>query len=191
MVNYQLGKIYKLISPSGLIYVGSTCEILSKRLGGHKSRYKLYKNDKIKHKLTSFILLDEDYENIDIVLIENFPCNNKDELYARERYYIDLLDCVNIIKPKRTPKEYYNDNKETILIKHKEWQIDNKEHVINYNKEYGKKWREDNKERKAEMDKKWREDNKEQKKIKDKNYYEKNKEEILKKLKEKRNKNKT
>lgn len=176
MVNYQLGKIYKLISPSGLIYVGSTCEFLSKRLSGHKSSYKRYtEKNLVKHKITSFILLDEDFENIDIVLIEKYPCNSKEELHARERYYIDLIDCVNIIKPHRT---------------HKEWIEDNKEHVTKYNKEYCKKWSEENKEHKSEMDKKWREENKEHKAQKDKEYYEKNKELILAKIREKRNKNK-
>lgn len=170
MVNYQLGKIYKLISPSGLIYVGSTCETLSNRLSGHKSSYKRYDADKRKHKITSFILLDEDFDNIDIVLIEKYPCNSKEELHARERYYIDSINCVNIIKPHRT---------------HKEWIEDNKEHVVEYNKEYCKKWSEENKEYKALKDKEWRENNKEHKAKKDKEYYEKNKEIILAKIREK------
>ncbi len=190
MVNYQLGKIYKLISPSGLIYIGSTCETLSNRLSGHKSSYKRYNENKTKKKITSFKLLEEDINNIDIVLIEKYPCNSKEELHSRERYYIDLIDCVNTIKPLRTTKEYHNDNKEAILIKHKIWIENNKEHVAEYNKEYCKKWSEENKEYKSEMDKKWREENKEHKAKKDKEYYEKNKELILAKIREKRNKNK-
>lgn len=173
MVNYQLGKIYKLISPSGLIYVGSTCETLSKRLGGHKRDYKYYQKHKNRNKVTSFILFDEDIDNIDIVLIENYPCNSKDELHARERYYIDSLKCVNITKPHRT---------------HKEWLEDNKDNLKEKNKEWGKKWREENKEYKSEIDKNWREKNKEYKAQRDKEYYEKNKELILSKLREKRKK---
>ena len=35
-------------------------------------------------------------ENIyNIILLENFPCNNKNELLKREGYYIKNLDCVN------------------------------------------------------------------------------------------------
>ena len=161
MVNYQLGKIYKLISPSGLIYIGSTCEILSKRLGGHKIAYKYYQKHKNK-KITSFILFDEDIDNIDIVLIENYPCNSKDELHARERYYIDSLKCVNKNKPHRTQKEwreenkeyksqidkeYYEKNKEYFFQKQKKYYEKNKEKIKEYNKEYSekrKKLKEDN-----------------------------------------------
>ena len=44
MVNYQLGKIYKIVdNTNGNIYIGSTCEkYLSNRLSGHQSKYKLY-----------------------------------------------------------------------------------------------------------------------------------------------------
>lgn len=158
MVNYQLGKIYKLISPSGLIYIGSTCEILSKRLGGHKGDYKYYQKHKNRHFISSFILFEEDIDNIDIVLIENYPCNSKDELRARERYYIDSLKCVNKNKPfliqedfkeynKKFCKKYYEKNKEYFFQKHKKYYEKNKEKIKEYNKEYRekrKKIKEDN-----------------------------------------------
>jgi hypothetical protein len=34
-------------------------------------------------------------DDYDIVLIEDYPCNSKVELHARERYYSQLLPCVN------------------------------------------------------------------------------------------------
>ena len=39
-------------------------------------------------------------ENKDYVtiLIEDFPCNSKDQLFARERYYTNEIECVNIYK---------------------------------------------------------------------------------------------
>ena len=34
-------------------------------------------------------------DNLEIFLIESYPCNSKDELIARERYYIETMECVN------------------------------------------------------------------------------------------------
>jgi hypothetical protein len=51
-------------------------------------------------------------EEYDIILLEKFPCSSKEELKARERYYIETLKSVNRNIPMRTNKEYYQDNKE-------------------------------------------------------------------------------
>ena len=94
MPNYQLGKIYKIVHyTNNNNYIGSTCEpILARRLAGHVSDYKCYLNNKKKY-ITSFKVLEN--SNYNIVLIEEYPCDTKDQLLARERYYIDTLDCVN------------------------------------------------------------------------------------------------
>jgi hypothetical protein len=39
------------------------------------------------------------YNSVRIVLIENYPCDSKNELHARERYYVNNIDCVNKNKP--------------------------------------------------------------------------------------------
>jgi hypothetical protein len=44
------------------------------------------------------------------VLVEKFPCESKDELHARERYYIENNECVNKYIPNRTNAEYRQDN---------------------------------------------------------------------------------
>ena len=123
MPNYQDSKIYKIVSFStDDVYIGSTCEkYLSNRLGGHRKDYKRYLNGK-QHYITSYKLLETD--DYDIILIENFPCNNKQELHARERYWIENTpNCVNKIVPNRTDKEYREDNndkiKEKKIQKHK------------------------------------------------------------------------
>ena len=47
MVNYQNGKIYKLVSSfTDEVYYGSTTQPLHVRKGGHKKDYKGWKNDK-------------------------------------------------------------------------------------------------------------------------------------------------
>ncbi len=89
MVNYGNGKVYKIVSDeTDKIYVGSTTKkYLSQRMDSHRADYKRFKNgqgDNIK----SFEILK--YEDAKIILLESFPCKSKDELLAREQYYIEL-----------------------------------------------------------------------------------------------------
>jgi hypothetical protein len=104
-IDYNLGKIYKLVNNNtNEIYVGSTCEpILARRLAGHVGSFKHYLAGKFNY-VTSFKILESG--NYDIVLIENCPCESKDELHQHERHYIETLDCVNKYIPNRTQKEY-------------------------------------------------------------------------------------
>lgn len=135
MVNYGNGKIYKIVcNKTGLIYIGSTTKkLLCQRLTAHKTDYNKYKNGKYNF-ITSFKVLENDDYNI--ILLENFPCNSKDELHARERFYIESIECVNKYIPTRTNKEYYEQNKEKIIDRMKEYQENNKENIKQYKKEY-------------------------------------------------------
>jgi hypothetical protein len=135
MVNYQNGKIYKIIcNITGLIYIGSTAEIyLSNRLAKHRKDYRRFLNGKHNY-ITSFKILENN--NYDIILLETYPCNNKYELKARERIYIESLNCVNKCIPNRTSKEYYNDNKKIILKKNKEYYYKNKNELLEKQKQY-------------------------------------------------------
>ena len=129
MVNYQNGKIYKIESHLGnKIYIGSTTkEYLSQRMDAHRSDYKRWKNDTFS--LTNSFKLFDEYglENCQIVLLESYPCNSKDELTAKEAHYIKTNDCVNKIVPQRSSKEYREDNKERIKKWQKEYQEVNKD----------------------------------------------------------------
>jgi hypothetical protein len=141
-VNYELSKIYKLESPSGLIYIGSTCEItLARRLASHKRNYKCYLSGKVKF-ITSFKLFEEDADNVNILLVESFPCNSNDELHAREGHWIKQYDCVNKRIEGRTKKQYCEDNKQQILQQMKQYYENNKETISQNLKQYY----EDNKE---------------------------------------------
>jgi hypothetical protein len=113
MVNYSQAKIYKIVdNTNNNVYIGSTCEpTLARRLAGHIVNYKQYLKGKSNF-VTSFdIFKNGDY---DIILIENVKCDSKDQLTARERYYIESLECINKCIPGRTKKEYKQDNKEKI-----------------------------------------------------------------------------
>jgi len=126
MVNYQDGKVYKIVcDTTGLVYVGSTCcSYVAQRLAKHASDYKCYLTNNKKY-TTSFKVLENN--NYKIVLLEKYPCNFKDELTARERYYIETIDCVNKLIPGRTKKEYYIDNKDKIKSRNKVYRDNNKE----------------------------------------------------------------
>ena len=157
VVNYQNSKIYKLVSDAtDAIYIGSTTQSLSKRLSKHKSSYKLYVDKKYNY-VTSFELFKLE-SPVHIILIQNFPCENKEELHARERYYIENESCLNRYIPGRTQqeykKEYYAINKEQIKAYKKEYRNDNKEEIKTYkkqfyvdNKEYWKQYYIDNQEK--------------------------------------------
>ena len=116
MVQYSLAKVYKIVcNVTGDIYIGSSCQSLALRLATHKH----YQNS-----CRSRIIIDRG--NYDMILIEECPCQNKDQLHARERYHIDNSICINKKKPlTESERENYRNNY-------------NKDH-----KEYFKKWRVD------------------------------------------------
>ena len=126
MLNYQLGKIYKIeCNVTGKVYIGSTCEpILARRLAGHITNYKRYLKGTYNY-VSSFEILQN--RNYDIVLIESYPCNSKDELHARERYWTNNIDCMNKIKGQglinvlgklEYLKQYREKNKDKLKEKH-------------------------------------------------------------------------
>jgi len=127
MPDYQLGKIYKIeCNVTGQRYIGSTCEpILARRLAGHITNYKSYLKGTFYNYISSFKI----FENGDycIVLLEKYPCDTKDELLARERYWCNELECINQRKgqgmlnelgEKEYHKQYRELNKDIINKKH-------------------------------------------------------------------------
>ena len=113
MEKYQNSKIYNIVSKSSdLVYYGSTYCKLSYRLSGHKSDYKSYLNGKRNYRSSYELMKLGDAQ---IILVEDFPCDTKKELLAREGYYIRNNECINKYVPgRRTRKEYYQNNKEEI-----------------------------------------------------------------------------
>ena len=157
MVNYVNGKIYKIESTLGdKIYIGSTTKAqLSMRMSKHRSQYNSWKAGKDCN-MTSFQIFEEyGLENCKIVLLENCPCETKDQLSAREAHYIKTLTCVNKNIPLRTHKEYREDNREVRLVKKKKYYEANKEVILEKSKEYHKA----NKEAISAYKKKWSEAN--------------------------------
>ena len=117
MVNYQESKIYKIVcNTTGLVYYGSTTRDLRIRLWGHIGTTK--KTKEIGKMLCSSCKVIEN-DNYEIFLVENYPCNNQEELRIRENFYIVNNECVNKYIPTRTCNDYYRDKKEQICNQHK------------------------------------------------------------------------
>ena len=194
MNKYEKGQIYKVVSPDfRKCYIGSTTEGIKKRLIRHQKasyNYKL-KNGK-KKDCSCFRLFDEyGFDNCKIYWIEDYPCNSKKELEAREGYYIRNSECVNKViagrEKNEREKEYRAKNKERLDEYYNEWKNNNQEHLKQYrathyqeNKDHyrqkGKEWRENNTEKKKEQDKKYREEHQEELKQYFKTYNHLNKE---------------
>jgi hypothetical protein len=98
-------------------------------LAKHVGTYKSFLKGKYNY-VTSFKIIE--LGNYLIVLIENCPCENKDELYKRERLYIETLECVNKYIPNRTQKEWNIENREKIKDYQKEYRNANIETIKNY-----------------------------------------------------------
>ena len=103
---YQRGKIYRITSDqTDRVYIGSTTEkTLACRMRKHRDNYRRYLAGN-HHRVTSFDILR--YADAQIILIENYPCQNKDELRAREQHYIAINagHCINKHKALQTAEE--------------------------------------------------------------------------------------
>ena len=133
---YQNGKIYTIRSPNHeLYYIGSTINLLNYRFQSH------LKND---NPTTSKIIIGAG--NAYIELLENYPCNNKEELNAREGALIreHITEIINKNRPSRTKREERDNQKKWARL-HKEtrkqYRDDHKEdHKEKYKHHYLKKY---------------------------------------------------
>ena len=135
MPNYQLGKIYKIVSSeTDKIYVGSTThKYLSERLSNHKSIYRSWKDGKRGY-VSSFELLN--YGDAVIILLEAFPCNNKDDLRAKEQDWINQFKDICINRNKAYTGIHAKNEKERIVKYKKQYYTENTEKVAEYKRIY-------------------------------------------------------
>ena len=106
------GKIYQLVCEDGYYYIGATRNELRKRLYEHKmdSENSLSRMAKHINKLG--------WDKVKIVLIEDFPCSNREELLRRMNSiaYSKISDkyCLNFYNHVEYNKNYYQENKEKV-----------------------------------------------------------------------------
>jgi len=171
---YQNGKIYCIWSyETDEIYIGSTYKELGNRFMKHKNKYKRFLNG-IGHNRLSFEILK--YGDAEIGIIEEYPCNTKQELLRREGELQKQIKCVNKKIAGRTQKEWAKENKETIAEKQKIYYKNNKDKIVKTSKQYY----ENNKKTITERKKIYNKNNKPKISIRVKKYYKNNIEEIKK-----------
>ena len=136
MVNYQLGKVYKIIG-NGLLYVGSTTKLLCQRFSEHRRSYKSWLNYKGNYMSSFKCLIDP---TCYIELLELCPCDGNDELRICENKWIQELNCVNqnnavVIKTKAITKknQELNNYKSTF---NKNQELNNSEAVSKQKQKY-------------------------------------------------------
>ena len=155
MTNYKNGRIYKILNTiDDNVYVGSTTEALCKRMWKHKWDVK---NNRFITRPLYVKAKEYGFENFYIELIENYPCECKEELVAREGYWIRQIGTLNAIVAGRTPKEYYEENKQQLQTKSNEYYYANREEQLRKSSE----WRKLNKDLIKQTMKTYRENNQE------------------------------
>ena len=104
MPDYQKSKIYRIVcNITGDTYYGSTCQALCNRKAGHKAMLAIF-NKGLTRKCASFDIIERG--DWSMFLVENYPCNNKEELLMRERHYIENNECLNKKRPIVSVAEY-------------------------------------------------------------------------------------
>jgi hypothetical protein len=131
-IDFSKTCIYKLVHVDDLndenIYIGSTTNMINRKCRHHRACY-----DEKDHEYNSnkykFIRENGGWDEWRMILIEKYPCNDINEARARERYWIkELKPTLNIRIPNRDCKEWYQDNKEKVLLKTREYHQLNKDY---------------------------------------------------------------
>ena len=131
MIDYGKSKIYKIEPTNSIdsqdVYYGSTTkDTLAMRMCAHRSDYKKWKMN-LRCYVSSYSLFEKyGLENCKICLVEHFPCQSKDELHAREGYFIQNNSCVNKRVKGRSMKQYHIQYKEAIQEYQKQYRELNK-----------------------------------------------------------------
>ena len=128
ITKYQNGKIYKVLNTeTDDIYVGSTCMELSDRMQYHIAAQPSKQGRKL------YQLMKELGDNVFYIeLIENYPCETKEELRRREGHHIRLMGSLNMCIAGRTKQEWKEENREHILMQCREYNERTKEHRAQY-----------------------------------------------------------
>ena len=134
--------IYSTESPVLLPYYGSTTQSLNRRLSDHKAHFKLWKHGKMGC-CSSFMLLEQGFDKVAIILVEDYPCTSSQELELREAHYIKNSPCINMRIPSGIvaesrqdyKKQYYQANQDKLLEYDKQYRQTNRDKIVEYRRE--------------------------------------------------------
>lgn len=141
MPDYSNGYIYMIVnSVNDDIYVGSSCVPLNERLSNHFGCARDIRRDSLLYR-TMRALGESCFS---IVKLEDFPCDNNQELKAEEECYrVDLNAELNMNRCIQTKEQavaskakWFQDNKLRILAQHRQYCENNKEKLSLHMKKY-------------------------------------------------------
>ena len=155
---YAGAKIYKVVDNAyTMCYYGSTTQPLSKRMDNHRMSYKLFKEGK-GCSLSAYDIFDaHGVDNCKIELVEECPCESREQLRKREGFYIRNNECVNKRIAGQTVPEWRSANRDHVRQKQAEWRSANLEH----SKQTIADWRSANRERVKQTNADWKSANRE------------------------------
>ena len=138
MPDYSKCVIYKLCCKDlnvKELYIGSTCNF-TKRKWGHKLCCNSEQNKEYNRKVYKFIRDNGGWDNWDMILVEEYSCENKQQKLQRERYWYEELKAeLNKECPGREKKEYHETHKEQKKEYNKEYYEENREKILEQKKE--------------------------------------------------------
>lgn len=110
MVDYSKTKIYR-IPVENENYYGHTAQPLHKRKSVHKTAFNTQHNRKIYKAMREANMTVDD---IELIWVEDYPCENVYQARARERYWVERDGALNMYVPNRSQSEWcsekwYND----------------------------------------------------------------------------------
>ena len=146
MPDYTKGKIYKICSNNPDIvevYYGSTTQTLCCRMSGHRASYKRWIDNKGEPYSIHHYFKQYGIGQFHIELVENYSCENKEQLLSYENKFIRDNECVNkcsailsVEERKKYKKQYQSDNKEKKQLYDKQLYQENKENILERTKQH-------------------------------------------------------
>lgn len=133
MVNYANGKVYRIVNDvDDKMYVGSTVRRLSDRWYEHRKPCRHQRPFKLYQHMEQLGV-----EHFRIELLEDYPCERKEQLHAREGHWIrELRAELNHRIAGRTKKQYAAEHEESVKAYKRQWREENKERLDAEYKEY-------------------------------------------------------
>ena len=178
-IDYSKTLIYKLVHKDDLensnIYVGSTTDF-RRRKWSHKSNCNNVDSDSHYLKVYQNIRENDGWDEWVMLEIEKFPCKDKRDADARERYWCEFYrSTLNTQVPGQSRDEWkgIDINIEKKKESDKQWRKDNTDKKKSNDREYYENHTDECKQRAAE----WKTANPERQKQTQKNYHENHKEE--------------
>ena len=136
-IDYSKAIIYKIVCNDldvKDLYIGSTTHFINRK-SKHKHACCSPNSKQYNYKLYSFIRDTGGWDNWNMVLVEDYKCNNGNDLRTRERYWYEQLNgTLNKQVPNRSKKQY-----------NQQYNQQHKEQIKEYNKQYNQQNKEQNK----------------------------------------------